>query len=185
VVTDSSSTMLANAAGGTGGGPGAFNVLSLQILCGIGGAGGSGTASPNSISRTGTGGQSCSNLVGLSDNGGLGGLPPNGSVVPAGGQGAWAAPLLEQLAQQAMRSLAGRHKQFEQCLQRLLRGKQARGISRVQKGAEERTLTFCCSRNLLVDSLHLLSTAQDHTCSKRPELTQADHRRVICARIAG
>jgi hypothetical protein len=86
-VTDSSSTVVATAAGGAGGGPGAVDVVNLQVLCGIGGAGGGGTSSPNSIGRTGTGGQSCSNIVGTSDIGGSGGLPPNGSVVPAGGQG--------------------------------------------------------------------------------------------------
>jgi hypothetical protein len=86
-VSESSSNVLAVAGGGAGGGPGEVLVPNLQILCAGGGAAGNGTASTNSISRTGTGGQSCSGLVGTTDTGGLGGMPPNGSVVPVGAQG--------------------------------------------------------------------------------------------------
>jgi Collagen triple helix repeat (20 copies) len=86
-ITDSTSNVLAAAGGGAGGGAGEVLLPDIQLICAGGGAGGSGTAGQNSISRTGTGGQSCSNIVGTSDTGGLGGSPPNGSVVPPGGQG--------------------------------------------------------------------------------------------------
>ena len=80
-ITDSSSEVLASAAGGFGGG--AANLTG----CDMGGAGGVGIAGTNTIGRTGGSGQQCTSSLDGLFIAGLGGVPSLGSVGQPGGSG--------------------------------------------------------------------------------------------------
>ena len=88
-ITDSSSNVLAQAAGGVGGNPGSVVFQGLIPLpsFGSGGSGGVGTSSTNSIARTGGSGQPGSTTPPY----GTGGVPSIGSIPQPGGAGGSAA----------------------------------------------------------------------------------------------
>ena len=96
-ITDSSSSVLAQAAGGAGGCPGTAVAQGILIFpsCGPGGAGGVGTSGTNSIGRTGGSGQACNLTTGSSGAGGIstiGSIPQSGAAGGAGVLGTYVGP---------------------------------------------------------------------------------------------
>ena len=86
-LTDSSMNILASAAGGAGGG-GATVIDLFAFSCAAGGTGGTGTSGPNSVGRTGGGGQLCSiDVNDLIFSPGAGGIPASGSIAQVGATG--------------------------------------------------------------------------------------------------